>query len=417
MCRLLAELTQTDLRLMAETVRRLEHHAGAPAVDIRLTADIQAQIHLKIRSLGLDPHDTHPKELYVALQNLAAVHENFLKKKFGYDKNKPSSEFAGSVEHIFNRLRFNRRSWLIRLSVLRRLLREQPPKQLVKALGYRTADSMLKREPVEVMLFFALQTEGAIWQQQFDKQLQKLSAVNFEERLIEAKTLNEPRYQALSKAWTLRHHSLVAGQPLTGTVFMLPTVATVKPGMLLLTLAMALKETTELQYVQSYLRHYQMESFFAKKLAPALRVRELQIIPVAGHSFSWQLVHKHFGSEHAVSHPALFQPHLQPEDLAYRRAEEILYRLEPALHFWHGAEFAGVMTGQGIVSFNLLDVLVNLVNDVPLSRQLSEHMRQSVWDELILRYLRLPAVEQSVVSGLAAHYSYAPSAVHDSEFL
>lgn len=408
MCRLLAELSHTDPRLMSETVKRLEERAGLPGADIRLTADIHAQIHLKIRALGLDPHDTHPQELFVSLQNLAATHEQFLLKKFNLPKAPATQELPLHVAFMFDRLRFNRRSWLLRPSALRRLLNANPPKQLVKALGYRSVDSMIKREPVDVLLFLATKLEAQTWQQQFDKQLQKLTVIDFEERLLTARTLEHDRYLQVSHLITTRDHNFVYGLPLVGAIFLLPSKAAPRPGMVMLALMMAIKEATELQYAHSYLRHHQMEAGFTTKLAPVLRHRQLTTAQVSGQLFDWRILHRHYGTEGVEGHPLLFQPHLQAEDLAYRRAEEVLYRVEPALHFWHGTDYVGLKTTTATVSFNLLDVLINMVNGVGLHQQHSGHLRQAVWDELLLRYMHSSAIENSVLSQLTASAHHVP---------
>ena len=412
MCRLLAELSQTEPRLMSETIKRLEERTGLPGSDIRMTADIHAQVHLKIRALGLDPHDTHPKELYVALQNMAATHEQFLLKKFRLPKAPATQELPMHVAFMFERLRFNRRSWLLRPVALRRLLNAQPPKQLVKALGYRTVDSMIKREPVDVLLFLATKLESNTWQQQFNKQLQKLHVTDFEERTLNVRTLEHSRYLKVAHELSSREHNFVFGLPLVGTIFLLPSKAAPRPGMVLLALMMALKEATELQFAHSYLRHHQMEASFTTKLAPVLRQRQLSQTQIAGQIFDWRMLHRHFGRQSGDAHPLLFQPHLQAEDLAYRRAEEILYRIEPALHFWHGTDYVGLQTAAGTVSFNLLDVLINLVNGVSLQAQHSGHLHQAVWDELLLRYMQHGAIESSVLTQLTA-----PEQVHDMEFI
>lgn len=413
MCRLLAELTHTDTRLMTETIKRLEERSGQPGVDIRTTADIHAQIHLTVRALGLDPRDTHPKELYVALQNLAATHEQFLLKKFQLSKLPSGESLPTHVSYIFDRLRFNRRAWAIRPASLRRILVQQPPKQLVKALGYRTVESMIKREPVDVLFFFALKTESATWQQQCNKALQKLSPMDFEERLLTARSLEAPRYHLLAGRIAAQEHSVVYGVPLVGTVMLLSSQAPTRPGMVLLALTMALKEVTELQYIHSYLKHHQMQADFSHKVLSVLRDRTLATAAIAGQAFDWRLLHRHYGSATSPhGHPELFQPHLQAEDLAYRHAEEILYRAEPALHMWHGVDYVGLQTSAGVISFNLVDVLVNLVNGISLGRQVSGHMRQSIWDELLLRYLRNDSIEQTVLHQLG-HVQSVP----DMEFV
>lgn len=417
MCRLLAQLTNTDQRIMSETIKRLEHKTGSPAVDIRLTSDIHSQIHQKIRALGLDPHDTTPKELFVGLQNLAAVHDKFLKKKFQLDQSVSSDNFARDVCFVYERLRFNRRSWLLRPSVIKKILRQYPPKTLVKVLGYRSVDSLIKREPADVVMFLAGYVESDSWQLQLAKQLRTISSADFEERLLEVRTLDEPRYKDVSSRLVAKKRTFVFSTPLLGTVFILPPTGSVRPGMLLLAVLMALREATELQQAHSQLRHYQMDSSFNQKITDAFHGRSPKSVTVAGHSFNWRLIHRHYGSSPNVHHPMIFQPHLQAEDLAYRRAEEILYHVEPALHFWHGLEYVGLPTEAGIVSFNLLDVLIGLVNGSSLTGRYDTHLPMAVWDELLLRYMSQPAVEHAVLSGLAAQDEHSVHAVHDMEFV
>lgn len=402
---------------MAETIKRLEHKSGAPAIDIRLTSDIHSEIHQKIRALGLDPHDTTPKELYVALQNLAAIHDKFLGKKFHLSQTASPDNFAKDVSFVYERLRFNRRSWLLRPAVIRRILRKHPPKLLPKSLGYRSVDSLIKREPVDILLFLAQHLESDTWQQQLDKQLRTVSSADFEERLLDIRTLDDPRYADIARNLVMKHRSFVFSTSLAGSVFILPPIGKVKPGMTLLAVLMAIREATELQYIHSHLRHYQMEASFSQKLIDALRKRNQKTITVAGHAFSWRLIHRHYGTSPVEQQPLIFQPHLQAEDLAYRRAEEILYRVEPALHFWHGLEFVGLPTDVGIISFNLLDVLIGLVNGASLAERNDNHLPFAVWDELLLRYMKQPAIEHAVLSGLAAQDELDLHAVHDMEFV
>lgn len=417
MCRLLAELTQTDTRMMSETIRRLEHKSGLPAVDIRLTAHIHAQIHLKIRALGLDPHDTTPKELYAALQNLAAVHDGFLKKKFHLSQWAAPENFAEDVQFIFERLRFNRRSWLLKPSVIRRILRQHSPKTLIKSLGYRTAESMVKRESPEVILFLALQMESNTWLQQLEKHLKTVSSADFEERLIEVRALDDPRYAEVAHQLAVKYHTFVFSTPLVGSIFVFQPSVAIMPGTLLLAVLMTLREVTELQAAHSQLRHYQMDGSFGQKLMDTLHQRNQKTASVAGHPFDWRLIHRHYGSGSVESHPLIFQPHLQPEDMAYRRAEEILYRVEPALHFWHGIEFVGLPTQAGIISFNLLDVLMNLVNGVSLERRRDSHLGPALWDELLLRYMHQPAIEADLLGNLASQDEQPHHLVRDMEFV
>lgn len=67
MSRFLQRLLQIDEPLFERSMLRLEQTAGRAGVDTRLIADITHRAHTIIRQLGLDPNDTTPDELYLAL--------------------------------------------------------------------------------------------------------------------------------------------------------------------------------------------------------------------------------------------------------------------------------------------------------------------------------------------------------------
>jgi hypothetical protein len=96
----------------------------------------------------------------------------------------------------------------------------------------------------------------------------------------------------------------------------------------------------------------------------------------------------------------MFEPHVRLEDLEWRKAEAVLYELEPALHFWHDMDYVGAVRADGPVSFNLLDMAANYVNGLPYSRRSVGHMRQSLWSEICQRYIAQPMLERQALSQL-----------------
>ena len=99
-------------------------------------------------------------------------------------------------------------------------------------------------------------------------------------------------------------------------------------------------------------------------------------------------------------HPEVFEPHVQPEDLWYRKAESLLYRIEPALYFWHNLDYIGLPRTDGPISFNLLDVLFNLAGNVPYESRVSYHLRDSVWNEILIRYMSQRSLERQLLTHL-----------------
>jgi hypothetical protein len=96
----------------------------------------------------------------------------------------------------------------------------------------------------------------------------------------------------------------------------------------------------------------------------------------------------------------MFEPHVELEDLLWRTAEQTLYELEPALHFWHGLDYVGTARGERPVSFSLIDMAVSSVNNLAYGDHAIHHMRHSLWTEIHARYLQQPPIEIHVIRQL-----------------
>jgi len=93
-------------------------------------------------------------------------------------------------------------------------------------------------------------------------------------------------------------------------------------------------------------------------------------------------------------------PHVQLEDVAWRQAEEVIYRLEPALKFWEGLDYVGVMHDGRPVSLNLQDNAISYCNGLDYGHQTARHMQTSLRDELQVRYMRQEKLQQDIMKQL-----------------
>ncbi len=84
---------------------------------------------------------------------------------------------------------------------------------------------------------------------------------------------------------------------------------------------------------------------------------------------------------------ALFEPHIQPEDLKLAHTEKVLAESVPALEFWIDTPGLALMQSGEPVSLNVLDAALNAVNDLPYDQRFVHHMRRRVWHDLLARYL------------------------------
>jgi hypothetical protein len=155
MSRILSDLLGAKEPLFTQTLQELESASNSSGIDINLATEIDQKGQAKIRELGLDPSDTSSKELYHALQGLTARHDMFLSQIMGVDDPMNVEEVLSKVTNMINRLPLTRTAWVLKHAAARKLLKEMPPKKVMKQLGYRSVDSMLKRENI-AELFGAL---------------------------------------------------------------------------------------------------------------------------------------------------------------------------------------------------------------------------------------------------------------------
>jgi len=168
-------------RLLRQTIAKLEDKNGYPSHDARHLAENIQQVRLKISELGLDPDDTTAEELYHAL--LVKFEADCL--AFDIENNFHSVDFdqkAGkAIELVANYLP---KRWVLKTTAAKSLLRQQPPKKLMKQLSYRSIESMLKRENIAKLYVEANRLESAAWQKSLRQLLSKQDTTAFEVRQI-----------------------------------------------------------------------------------------------------------------------------------------------------------------------------------------------------------------------------------------
>lgn len=400
MCKLIAELVGADENIVGEVVRRFEKASGFPGVDVRLTGEIYGQLHLKMRELGLDPRDTTAKELYQGLLGLADLHDTFLAKRLGIRDRTNVEQVLSAVAALANKLHTHRQAWVIKSSVIKKMLKATPPKRLMQTLHYRSLESMIKRESAPLLLTMARYTESEVWQRHFTDACTRLTPRDFEQRDIQIVYLDELKWSAVVQEVAHAHHTNTFYSPEAGAIFLTPLPSRGNRGLTLATLMMTFHYINDIRMQATYLKFHQVLPDFGRKVHRVTTGTALDDVHIAGQPIQWRIIHRYYGTTTRVLHPEVFEPHIQPEDLSYRKAEKILYRFEPALYFWHNLDYVGVSHDGHPISFNLMDVALNLLNDIPYEKRLAYHVRDALWNELVVRYVGQRPLERQLLQHL-----------------
>lgn len=386
--------------MFSASIEQLERASSRQSADVRLSAEIVAKTHAKVRALGLDPHDSNGRELYHALLDMVRLHDDFLVRIIGGDNPADVADLLPRIVRVAQRIRMPRQVWVIKHSVAKRLLKTHPPRRVMKALGYRSIDSLLKRESIGEIFGVLRFGETSQWLEHFVAQYAKLTASDFETRPVEILLLDQKKWGKATESFVRSKHHNVTHSKEMGAILVLPLPVAKLPGITITVLPLLLHYINELRIYSAYFKLQQVKPHFGSIIAETILRDPNQHATLVGQSIHWRVIHKHFGMQPRGLHPEIFEPHVQPEDLEWRKAEEVLFRLEPALQFWHDMDYVGLIKGGQTISFNLMDVAVNYINQLPFEKQVSYHLQGALWNELFGRYLGQPALESQILRQL-----------------
>ena len=408
MTRFLSHSLQAPEPFFRMGIQRLESANGHPSADIRISTEVARSSRVKIQQLGLDPDDTTPRELYHALQRRVGEDDARLNRTLrtrAATHVSAEADVVSGMVHALKELPDSKRCYALRGSVLKSLIKKQPPKKAMKQLGYRSLASFLKHESPVMMLTAAWLCEGASWQAKLLDQYKHLTARDFENRSIALVQPTSKKWHLLAKKTVdEQHHNLISFKELGALVF-LPLSHDAPAGTTTVSLSLALHELNEIRATSTFLKLCQVRPDFGdlvKKVSTAQPELSSQLLdkPVP-----WNLIQRYYARLTHHTDEQVFEPHLQLDDMAWHPIEKTISAIEPSFEFWHNSAHLGVLHNDKPVSFNLVDTALNYCNQLSFDNRLVGYFQTSLWHELLLRYLHHDSVEQTVIRELQPEYA------------
>lgn len=404
MSRVLAQLLGADVVSFRQQVGALEQTAGLPSTDIRLSTDVLQATKRKIAELGLDPADTTGQELYRVLQSRLCRDEVSVRASMNLRADIPPVEVVQEVARRLGRLKTQGDLYVVKQTVIKQLIKKQKPKATMKKLGYRSMDSMLKHESVAQLLAACRLCESKEWQEMFFKAYQKLQPKDFELRKPQCIVPVGKKWPELADIHADARKNNVVSVPELGSIVVLPMSRDL-PGLAITTFAVALHALNDMRALSSYLKLQQVQPNFGELVSKAMQAEPMTQVELGGANLSWKMVHWFYGHGHAQYHPEVFEPHVQPEDLLWHRVGNELAALHPSLVFWAETDKLGLLTGNDVVSLNVLDVAIGVCNGLDYSKRVLRHMRESLGRELFGRYVQQEHLQRMLGFSLGSQFS------------
>jgi|GEM_PF-631501 len=356
--RYFADLLAEDERKIKKTLAKLEDLSGGKSEDVRLMLQHSHRLKRKMASLNLDPADTSGQELYEALKVKLAKDFSLASRAWGINDHNMASKTIELSRHSSG----DRKVLSIKCSSMKRLLKQSPPKKVMKQLNYRSLDSMLKREDVRKVIGLAFFLESGQWNSRLADKISKLASSDYEMRSVEFIDLTNPKYGPL-----FTDAKPVSYVPLMGTVILLPskTAAEQSPGIVLLCLRAAELMEAESQYLSTK----QFSPDFGKTAERVFINFEPAALCVNGEPF--------VSSLDAIRS-------LDPENET--SAHKTFTNLHPSLHWWQDAADLAKGAETAPVSLNIADMAANIAGGLDYANRYFHNFIPELKKSIIARY-------------------------------
>jgi len=398
MTRFLSDSLQAPEPFFRLGLKQLETASGNPSNDIRLSASVLQQSQVKLRALGLDPHDTTAEELYHALNERVKTDDarltRALRTRAALHVSAEADVVAGMV-HALREVAASQTCFALKASKLKTMIKRAPPKKAMKQLGYRSLDSFLKHEHIALVLAAAWLSETTHWQQQLLKQYRSLKPADFETRLPTIIRPESKHWQSLAaKIVDEKKHNLLSFKEI-GTIILLPLPSELPAGVVTVCLGLSLHALNEIYASSTFLKLCQVRPDFGALVETVASDEPHVSSRLLDQPVPWHLIQRYYArlSEHFQTE---LEPHIRLEDMSWQAVEKAMSHIEPSLRFWHGSAHLGVLHNHKPVSLNIIDAALNFCNRIPFEQRMTQAFQHSLWHELLLKYLKHDTVEQTV---------------------
>lgn len=401
MATFLSDLLGAAEPLFSLAVGQLEAGSGKPAADVRLISEIMEKSRKKIGELGLDPKDTTGPELYAALKNKIKIHDEHLALQLGADNPGDVQKLMPLIKSAAESMKIPKGAWVLKRSIAKKLLHDNPPPTIMKHLNHSSVDSMLKRENL-FEIYGALRfAESPAWLNKFNKSYKKLTPSDFETRDIEILQLSKERWGDIAEGFIRKKRHNITQLKELGIILMLPTKLENLPGISMTALPLIFHYINEIRLYSAFFKLQQVKPGFGKIITDTLIADGGKAAVMAGSHVHWRVIQRYYGKLSNENHPEIFEPHVQPEDLHWRKAEENVFDIYPELNFWKDLDYVAVLgADKNPISFNFIDLSMSYFIQAPFERRLFFHVRESIWNELFMRYMGEANLEAQILRQL-----------------
>jgi len=403
----IANLLRTPEATLIDLFERMEQKTKKVGVAQKIYEQNNSLVKQKLEELGILAEKADAQ--YVEAEILAKT--NKADESFYEFLGRPNFSSQTGCEQLVKAAKEAKpgaeQGFFIREEKLRSFLVLNPPKNILKALNYKSVDEMLQKESL-FEVFAALRfVENERWLNEvFFRPYNDLTVDNFEEREIRVQVLGEKWLSIAEKFVGKKLHN-ISHLKEAGLVFIIPVKRDNFAGQSLETFSLILHYLYEIEFYSHLFQKYAIKSDFGNNLVKLLSGRVLSS-PSAGRGIQWLIIQRYL-AKNDPQDPRLFIPHINPETLHWLKAEKDIDDLakknpQIKLEFWNGVDdfvgeiFPAGKKGEEIVSFDLVDNIISLTHG-GLGKYLY-HQQEALWNKIFIEFMGEEKLEEALLENI-----------------
>jgi hypothetical protein len=316
---------------------------------------------------------------------------------------KPNGTSPESHQTLFNfafELANIDRLFVLKKSVAENLLQKNPPQNTTQALGYKDVNELLEKENIYEIFATLRFMESNEWMHKFfDEDYKNLVPEDFEER--KAQLIVLPELLKIAEKFVKKKYHNVSHLKELGVLFIIP-LKIETPGETLRVFSMVLHYLHELEFYSRLFRKATLNENFSQRLISLLKGENPEINVFESDGSKWLIIQQYLAKDNP-NDPRLFVPHLNPEALHWKKAEQDISNLGKRFSNidlelwldldWVGGFFKNKNDQEELISFDLIDNWMALVNKDQQFKYLYHH-QEALWNQIFEEYLGPDSVEK-----------------------
>lgn len=385
--------------LLDHALFQLEERSGQKGVDVKLAAEIAEKAADRSKRMGLSADATGP-ELYDALIKQVAVHDEHIARAIGGTDPTDIAEMVPLIVAAAKKAPLPKDGWFLKESKAKEMLRHMPPLAIMERLGYHLVSQLLEHEDV-YELFLALRfVEPPDWLNDFDRMYMDLKPEDFEPRDIHVVPFALTKWGDVADHFIQKKRHNITHSKEMGAIAIMPMKQAHMKGVTLKIFPLIIHYYNEIRLYSTFFKLMQTKKNFGAIVSDTLIADPAHIKMTDNAHIHWRVIQRYFAKLTGEKHPEIFEPHVQPEDLHWRRAEDVMYDIDPELEFWKGLDYVAVLKDKDTITFNLMDVSLSYSNDIAYEDRYLYHFREALWNEVFARYMGEKALEEQLLEKL-----------------